>query len=863
MSNALVIEQNPEFSNLKSLLEKYELTFGEKATLFIVDDEPDLLELITDDLIKLPFNIVTFTDPNKLIEQFTIQQTKVVVVISDYRMPQMNGLDLRKEINKINSKSIYVIVSGNVDTESALKGIEYKISCFLNKPFQIDEFVARIYDELVLKIQEKIDEKELLVGFVSDAENLIDQADQLILDLEDNPNNKEILNNIFGVAHTIKGSSAFFEPKSLHRFVHAVEDRLKIEQKSSHGANQEFIDFLFFSFDQIKLLLKEFKAGIFIINPDQLIENLNTKKNRETKNNNNSTALQDIQIKKNEDIKVEIKILDEFLTTSGEMTVIRNMINKSVQSLEKKFTGERDVHILAELLEELNKINGHLQNRITEIRKISIKNVIKSLPRAVRDITKQLGKKADLQITGDDLRVDTSIAEVLSSSLIHMIRNSLDHGLETPEERVKLGKNPQGNIQIKSFQKDELIYIELIDDGKGINTEAVKKRALANNLFNQDQLAKMNSEQIHLLIFESGFSTAEKITDLSGRGVGMSMVKASVESVGGHIRIASQTGKGTQFTLVLPVPKSVLIKNCLFIESDKKQYGLIQDEVQRIIKIDENNYSENIQQLEGATVISINSILYPLVDFRDILKDQLSSIYEKNFTLILLKDSSHRCFAIKVDQIIDFEDTVIKQLPEIFKRSKIYSGATFMNDGTVGLVLSTDGISEKYFKITNNIEQTKQFEAHVNTEQATQLKQYIIFESGDSGVFAIDRKEIYRIENISFNELSVSSQNYVKPYRGKMMTCFMMDDLIHGVSMKAVKKSDQQQYPVLVVESQGRFIGLFIKNINDIVETNSELHSTAMPIKGIDGNMIISNRIVSKLNLKEILDFDVQTEEVA
>ena len=271
MSAAKVVNQNTELSNLIFLLEKYELIFEEKAILILVDDEPDIIDLVADDLSILPLNILKFTDPVKAIDAYKEIHSKVLLIISDYQMPKMNGLEFRKKINQIDSKGVFVIVSGNVDTASALKGIEYKISCFLNKPFQSDEFVARIYDELIVRIQEKIDDKELLIGFINDAESLIELADQYILDLEDNPNNKELLNNIFGIAHTVKGSSAFFEPKNLHRFVHTVEDRLKIEQKSSQGANQQFIDFLFFSFDHIKILISEFKKGEFKLDIDDLI----------------------------------------------------------------------------------------------------------------------------------------------------------------------------------------------------------------------------------------------------------------------------------------------------------------------------------------------------------------------------------------------------------------------------------------------------------------------------------------------------------------------------------------------------------------------------------------------------------------
>ena len=280
--------------------------------------------------------------------------------------------------------------------------------------------------------------------------------------------------------------------------------------------------------------------------------------------------------KKSDDdvIKVPTKILNEFMELSGEITVIRNTVNKLVSNLQKELTGNPDLYLLAEFLEEMHKINSSMQSKITELRKVSLKNIYRTFPRTVRDLNLSLGKQIDLKIFGDELRVDTKLAQVLKNSLIHVIRNSADHGIESAEKRRANNKEGKGTINLRSFEAGDDVIVEVEDDGGGIDSSRIASRAVEKNLYTVDEVNRLTEKQVFKIIMEPGFSTAAQVTDISGRGVGMDMVKSSVESIGGKIDIDSQLGQGTKFSLKLPIPKSVMIIQSLLVRIGQREFNV-------------------------------------------------------------------------------------------------------------------------------------------------------------------------------------------------------------------------------------------------------------------------------------------------
>lgn len=586
-----------EWNNLSPEVKSKELLneYGANEFYFVhIDDDKDVLDSLAYILEPTGFKILSSTDTTQAIEFIEANQNRIAFVFIDLNMPTMNGLEFRKMVQELNPQIPVAILSGNVDRDLALKGIELKINLFIEKGPNVSKTLELIYNHCLERLNQIKDDQELLMGFISDAENLVEQIEEYTLSLEENPNDMDQVSKIFGMVHTIKGASGFFNPKTLHKYVHRFEEILKKVQAKEIPVNAASIEVILKSLDWIKVFIDELKYSKFkvpdfdlLFEPFLKIETGAGKVSDIAEKVDDPLAINKTKKSKEEDvIKVQVSVLDEFMQTSGQMTVVRNMINKVVKGIEKTYTGDKDILLLSDLLEELHKTNFILQNKISDLRKVPVRSLIKPLQRVVRDTSGKLGKSVEFSVSGEELRVDTSIAEMLSNSLIHLIRNSLDHGIETPDQREQVGKNPKGQVHINFRQQDENVFVEITDDGKGINTDIIKEKLLSNNNYDRAVIHKMDEQELMMQIFASGFSTAKEITDISGRGVGMSMVKDSIENIGGRISIDSKRGAGTKFILKMPLPKSVLIMNSLFVRVDGHRFGIPQDKIQKVLQLE-------------------------------------------------------------------------------------------------------------------------------------------------------------------------------------------------------------------------------------------------------------------------------------
>ena len=555
---------------------------------------------------------------------------------------------------------------------------------------------------------------------------------------------------------------------------------------------------------------------------------------------------------KENSIKIDIPLLDQFLRASGEMTVVRNMVNKSVLTLEKRYSSDRDVLQLGELLEELHKVNSMLQTKITEVRKVSLKNVFKTLPRLVRDVTAKTKKDCLLKVEGDDLRVDSSIAEVLNASLSHLVRNSIDHGLETPEERVQIGKSPRGKVTIRAALKNEQVIVEVWDDGKGINAEAIRKKILSKGIKSELETAQLTDEETYSYIFESGLSTAAQTTEISGRGVGMSAVKESVTGIGGRIRIDTENSIGTGIILELPVPKSVQIRNCLFVRAGGQEFGVAQDSIIRLIHIDEEVKKRMICEMEGGFCIRLaEQKVVPLINLSSILFVSKNFIFPSDCTIVVVRTESGRDFGLIVDEIRDFEDAVVKELSPALRKLEAYSGATFLSDGTVGLLLSVEGIA-KIAKIHSNKNGANLTEIREEKDTPVDLiNEWLLFELGVSGLFAFQRNVVFRIEEFDFIAVQKSGNIEMIPYRDQILPILNLTSLLGGKEFD--QKNVGSRFQALVIQRGPRYFAFKVKQIVDIASSVSTVDQPISPQRGIQGNLILGGSTVTVLDPNELL----------
>lgn len=401
--------------------------------------------------------------------------------------------------------------------------------------------------------------------------------------------------------------------------------------------------------------------------------------------------------KDDKSLKVPISLLDTLMHISGELTVVRNMINKIDRSLKVRYNGDRELERMSSLLEELHKLNGSLQTHILDLRKVPVKEIVAPLNRVVRDLSKHLDKIVTLKVQGAELRIDTAIAEILNNTLIHIVRNSIDHGLESTQERMSNGKPQGGNLYLDAFEENDNVYVRIKDDGRGLQTEKIRNRAIERGLMTEEQARALKEEDVWPLIFAPGFSTADKVTDISGRGIGMSAVKEAVEAIDGEVEISSVIGEGSCITLSMPLPKSVLITRCLFILISGMQLGIPNENVYRIVHLDGETDTAQLSQVEDTYVLSLEDELIPVVQLDQILgTSKVESLDSKVKTIVVFRSSKGAALGVFVNDVLEFEDAVVKPFTDHLKAFDIFFGTTFLGDGSIGLIFRVDGLIETY-----------------------------------------------------------------------------------------------------------------------------------------------------------------------
>lgn len=868
-----------ENENLKKQLKEALQQAGDYFVLH-VEDENDLRQIFSEMIEDLGGKVLRAANADEALALIKEKANNICLIVSDIKMPGIDGFKLRENLLLGHSKIPFAIASAHVDREMALQGIERKIAAFLPKPYNINSIVELLSNEALPRIQILKDDLEMRNCFISDSESLIEEAEEILLELESHGQNPEHVNRLYGIMHTIKGASAFFDTKDLHRFVHAYEDILKKIQRVELTFNQAVSTALINGFDVIKVLFNEFRTGNFKQqNFEDLLKTIDISAlERSLGPHSGGPALTGNPAKANEvgpavaskgradDIKVSVKLLDEFMLLSGEVTVIRNMLNKCVGSIERRFAGDRDVGMLTELLSELHKINSGVQNKMTEIRKVPLKSVMKILPRAVRDVSAALNKKIELKIEGDELRVDTSIAEVLNNSLLHIIKNSIDHGIESSEKRQKTGKPITGSVSINSTVRDDKVFVSISDDGQGLNVDAIKAKCIKNGSHTADQLSKMRQEDIFALIFSSGFSTAQQVTEISGRGVGISMVKDSVEAIGGRIHIESETGKGASFILELPIPKSVMIASCLSVLIGSRRYSIVQDEIVRVFQFAEAECDKYIKCLEKTEFLIFEDELVPIANINEVLKtsSQLVKGSGSRRIVLLKAGQSDRLLAVEVSEIMDVEDMVIKTLHPTLNTDQYYKGVTFLDDGGVGLILSTSGIMEginvEFSTERSTSQSTKKEDSDIQSKNAFE-RSVLVVSINESETYAMDQSKIYRIEEFERNQIQGSGGNQVVPYRGSILQFHKLSGLLDKIprfhSAKANAANEvvdmESKIQVVVIQSGEHFIGIGVDRVVDMCtyeQLNQELQDEE---HGIKGYIFIGEKTIPLVNIDQIL----------
>ena len=745
---------------------------------------------------------------------------------------------------------------------------------------------------------------DLLKEFLTETNESLDVVDNQLVRFEQEPNNAKILDNIFRLVHTIKGTCGFLDLPRLETLAHAAEtlmgkfrdgmpatgeavtlilttiDRIKeilaqleATQAEPKGADADLIDRLHamaeggahvvaavveapvaetpamtqgtlvhqvlerplrpgeVSLDELERAFRETEAEVKPA-PAKVADKPAASKPaaRKTAVENDGADTDRVA---NQSIRVNVDTLEHLMTMVSELVLTRNQlleISRRNEDTEFKVP-----------LQRLSNVTAELQEGVMKTRMQPIGNAWQKLPRVVRDLAAELGKRIELEMHGADTELDRQVLDLIKDPLTHMVRNSADHGLEGPEERARAGKPEQGTIRLSAYHEGGHIIICIADNGRGLNTERIKTKAVANGLSTEADLERMTEAQIHKFIFAPGFSTAAEVTSVSGRGVGMDVVRTNIDQIGGTIDVKSVAGEGASVTVKIPL--TLAIVSALIVEASGERFAIPQLSVIELVRARANS-EHRIERIKDTPVLRLRNKLLPLIHLKKLLKlDDEASVIDPENGFIVVTQVGNQTFGIVVDGVFHTEEIVVKPMSTKLRHINMFSGNTILGDGAVIMIVDPNGIAQALGTSVASQHEIVDDKAANRGGGLEQLTSLLVFRAGSTQPKAVPLALITRLEEISSDKIELSNGRYMVQYREQLMPLVQMD---------GVEVASSGVQPILVFADDGRTMGLVVDEIVDIVEERLAIE-VASGRDGILGSAVIKGRATEVIDVGHFL----------
>lgn len=525
-------------------------------------------------------------------------------------------------------------------------------------------------------------------------------------------------------------------------------------------------------------------------------------------------------------IRVSVSHLDQLMNMVGELVLARNQLVQGAGALA-------DAGIDA-AAHRVNVITTELQESVMTMRMQPVGSAWSKFPRIVRDVSRACGKRVELEQIGKETELDKTLLEAISDPMTHLVRNAIDHGIETPEERAELGKPEQGTLTLRSFHESGQVVIEISDDGKGLDLRRIREKAVANGVIDQARADELSTRDAAQLIFHPGLSTAEKVSNISGRGVGMDVVKTNIERIGGQVDVTTEAGYGT--TVRIRIPLTLAIIPALIVTVDGDRFAIPQVSLVELVRLEGETLERGIEWVQGRPVHRLRGQLLPLVDARSLLgvddrtEVEGSLCHEEACSIVVLR-SDTQCFGLVVDAINDTEEIVVKPLDRFLKDAGVYAGTTIMGDGYVALILDVMGVARNASIITENGAAHGIGTDVPSTGASDGTTRFLVCEVGPKRRVAIELDHVDRLEEIRYESVERSGSGRVVQYRNAIMPLVPLSDCLGPDWMDDsgdVWQPDAEgslQVVVLPTPS-GKPIGIVVGNVADIID---EVDSARLP----------------------------------
>lgn len=713
---------------------------------------------------------------------------------------------------------------------------------------------------------------EILREFLTESSENLDQVERDLVTLEETPDSRPLLAGIFRNVHTIKGSSGFLGLGKLEKVAHAGESLLSALRDGKLTLDAEMTDALLALVDALRQMLAHIEQTETEMEADfsELIDRLKSVLAGESgigtkvevkppvaigkpaksvppepakvakpvvPIEDESTAKVAPSAPAEGNVRINVNLLDRLMNLVGELVLARNQI--------VQISGSKEESALMAASQRIDLVTTELQGEVMKTRLQPINTVWSKFPRVVRDVSHEVGKSVRLELEGKETELDRTIIEAIKDPLTHIVRNSIDHGIESPEERRLLGKPEEGVLTMSAFHEGGQVNIEIRDDGKGINPARVKAKAVENKLITADQAAQLSDLDSLQLIFHAGLSTAEKITNISGRGVGMDVVKTNIERVGGAIGLLSEVGKGT--TIQIKIPLTLAIIPALMIESGNERYAIPQVSLVELVRVDSERAKTAIESILGVPVYRLRGRLLPLVRLSELIDVESVADEEASVNIVVLQADGQQ-FGLIVDRVSDSQEIVVKPLGSHLNGIPIFAGATIMGDGQVALILDVLGVARVANVFSTARERAVASRETVEHARSGLQQRLLVFSLGEAHRVAIDLSTVGRLERISRDQLERAGDCDVVQYRGGIMTLL---SVAHCLGYETAD-AGEENLQVIVYSEPGRNVGLIVGNIVDIVEETVAIETEGSR-PGVRGRTILQNRVTELIDVPELV----------
>lgn len=752
--------------------------------------------------------------------------------------------------------------------------------------------------------------QEIVKEFLVESHENLDQLDRDLVALEQDPRSRDLLSSIFRTIHTIKGTCGFLGFGKLESIAHVGENLLCKLRDGDLLLNPEITSGLLAQVDAIRQMLESIEqignegdtdysslrehltrlqspaaiqadaetpskandaqSAILTAKPigeilrdEQLVTQRSVNLALHTQVEGDGRKLGEILVERGEvkaeqihdalksqhdsrladaSIRVDVSLLDKLMNQVGELVLARNQI--------LQFTGTLKDSTFLSTSQRLNLITTELQEGVMKTRMQPIGNIWSKFPRVVRDLALQCGKEVRIEMEGEGTELDKTIVEAIKDPLTHLVRNSVDHGIENPDERVKNGKPREGCLLLRAFHEGGQVNIEITDDGAGLNLDRIRQKGVEKGLVSQDQALRLSDRDAAMLIFAPGFSTAAKVTNVSGRGVGMDVVKTNVEKIGGTVDIQSQPGRGS--TVKLKIPLTLAIIPALVVTCGGDRYAIPQVSLLELVRLEGAEAIKGIERLHGAPVYRLRGQLLPIVHLRrelgleEVVAPSEASGSNEVVNIVVLR-ADDRQFGLIVDSINDTEEIVVKPLSKQLKGIPVYAGSTIMGDGQVALILDVLGTAQRAKVVPEVRDRSISKHGSNSQEHGGDRQTLLILALGDRRV-ALPISMVSRLEEIPATEVEQADHQEVVQYRGQILPLVRLCNVLGIMS----QHDPDRPLQVVVYSSNGRSVGLVVDRIADIVDANIEVKRQSQN-EDLVASAVIQDRVTDLLNLPTII----------